>query len=74
MQTRDLLIAAIKRAGSEEKLGKAIGYTQHAIWRAKKRGTVTPEMAKRLDDWSNGFISKHDLCPGIFGPAPEQAA
>ncbi len=67
----DLLITAIKKAGSEEKLGKEIGFSQHAIWRAKKRGQVSPLMAAKIDDWSGGFISKHDLRPDIFGERPK---
>jgi DNA-binding transcriptional regulator YdaS (Cro superfamily) len=69
MNTRDLLTSAVKRAGSEEKLGKALGYTQHAIWRARRVGRVSPEMASKIHDWSGGFISKHDLRPDLFGPA-----
>ena len=72
MNTRDLLTSAVKRAGSEEKLGKALGYTQHAIWRARRVGRVSPEMALKIHEWSGGFISKHDLRPDMFGNAPSQ--
>lgn len=60
------------RAGSEEKLGKALGYSQHAIWQARKKGRVSPEMAGKIHDWSGGFISRHDLRPDVFGPAPSK--
>lgn len=73
MTTRDLLAAAIMRAGSEEKLGKALGYSQHAIWKAKKVGRVSAEMAAKLDQWSGGLISKHDLRPDLY-PREETAA
>ena len=65
-----LIIAAIKRAGSEKKLGEQIGFSQHAIWHAKKEGRCSPRMAAALDEWSGGFISRHELCPAIFGPPP----
>lgn len=69
----EALSRAIKRAGSEEKLGKAIGYSQHAIWKAKKRGRVTAEMARAIGDWSENAIAPHDLRPDIF-PVPAAAA
>jgi len=76
VMTQQLIIAAIHRAGSEQKLGKALGFSQHAIWHAKKKGRVSPLMAMRLHDWSGGFISRHALRPDIFGaePSSERAA
>jgi DNA-binding transcriptional regulator YdaS (Cro superfamily) len=76
MEVRDLIETAIKQAGSEAKLGKATGYSQHAIWRAKKKGTVTPEMAVAIQRATNGSIPASQLRPDIFGsddpiePAP----
>ena len=71
MQVRDLIEAAIKKAGSETKLGQATGYSQHAIWRAKQVGRVSPEMAKRIDEWTAGEIPKSSLRPDIW---PEKVA
>lgn len=61
-----LIEAAITIAGSEEKLGKAIGYSQNAIWHAKRRGRVTAEMAIGIERATNGAIPKHRLRPDLF--------
>lgn len=75
MDARQALATAIDRVGSQRALGEALGgYTQNAIHQAQKVGRVSPAMARRLDEWSNGEFSKHDLRPDIFGPAPEGAA
>lgn len=62
----ELIEEAIKIAGSEVKLGKAAGYSQNAIWHAKRRGHVTAEMAIAIDVATNGAVSRHRLRPDIF--------
>jgi hypothetical protein len=64
MQVREHIEQAIQSAGSEAKLGEATGYSQHAIWRAKHRGSVTPEMALRFH--RAGFISASKLRPDLW--------
>ena len=71
MQVRALIEKAIGKAGSEAKLGKATGYTQNAIWQAKRRGKVTPEMAIKIDEATEGDVSKEQLRPDIFVPERE---
>jgi len=66
MQVRDLIQAAIKKAGSQAKLGKAIGKTQNAVFQAKKRGTVTAEMAVAIERATEGEITKEQLRPDLF--------
>jgi DNA-binding transcriptional regulator YdaS (Cro superfamily) len=66
-RTRNLLIRAIAFAGSEAKLGRAIGRSQNAVWQAKRRGSVTAEMALAIDVATAGQISKSDLRPDLFG-------
>lgn len=68
MGTSDLLETAIQEAGSEAKLGRATGYSQHAIWRAKKKGRVSPKMALAIHRFTNGTVPASKLCPEIFSP------
>lgn len=75
MSVRDHLVKAIEDAGSEAKLGEASGYSQHAIWRAKKKGSVTPEMALAIQRATNGRVTARSLCPSVFlveVPSPER--
>jgi len=67
METREHIQEAIRLAGSEAKLGKATGYSQHAIWKAKRRGSVTPEMALAIERAVG--VRKEILRPDIFGAA-----
>ena len=66
MQVRDLLKEAIRKAGSQAKLGKAIGKTQNAIHQALKRGSVTAEMAVSIERATEGEIRKEQLRPDLF--------
>jgi hypothetical protein len=66
MDVRDLLTRAVSLAGSEAKLGKATGYSQHGIWMARKKGRVSPKMAVAIERAVG--IPKSALCPDIFPP------
>ena len=74
MTASELLEAAIDRAGSQGKLGKAIGVTQNAIWAAKRAGRVTPEMAKAIDDWSEGEFPRWKFRPDLWEEPAHQGA
>lgn len=65
-----LLEAAITIAGSEAKLGALAGYSQNAIWYAKRNGRVSAELAAAIDRATNSAIGKHQLRPDIY-PAPQ---
>lgn len=68
-----LLEAAIKELGSEAKLGAATGYSQNAIWSAKRAGKVTPEMALAIDKATMGVVPRWKLRPDMWSkPAPLQ--
>ena len=66
MMVRDHIEAAISYAGSEAKLGKATGYSQHAIWRAKERGRVSPEMALKIHRATRGLVPASALRPDLW--------
>lgn len=48
-------------------LARAIGYSQHAVWHAMKRGQVSPRMALAIHKATKGKIRKDELRPDIFG-------
>lgn len=70
MTVQDELSRAVSLAGSEAKLGKATGYSQHAIWLARKRGSVTPKMAVAIERAVG--VPKSGLCPEIFDDAQHE--
>jgi DNA-binding transcriptional regulator YdaS (Cro superfamily) len=72
-----LVAEAIALAGSEEKLAKITGYSQNAIWHAKRRGRVTAEMATAIAAATDDQVPRHKLRPDLFtpgAPAPTSAA
>lgn len=67
MTVRDLIETAINEFKSEAKLGKAAGgFSQNAIWQAKKRGSVSPELALGIHRATNGKISASALRPDLW--------
>lgn len=63
MKPRKLFKKIITEYGSEAKLAVAIGYTQNAVHQAKRRGTVTMEMASLIEQVSEGKYDRFALCP-----------
>jgi len=48
--------------------GTTIGYLRKALCVQQRFGGV---LARRLDEASNGVVSRHALRPDIFGPLPQ---
>jgi hypothetical protein len=64
---RGLIAEAIALCGgSEKKLGKAIGYSQNAVWSAKVKGLVSPKMATQIDVATGGRLPRSMFRPDIF--------
>lgn len=64
---------AIERAGTEARLGVAIGFSQVAVNKAK-HGRASPEMAMAIHQWSNGEIPARSLRPDLPWPALQPEA
>lgn len=64
MTPREAFTAAVKKAGNERQLAFRTGYSQHAIWHARKRGKPTAEMCIRIERATG--IAAALLRPDIF--------
>jgi DNA-binding transcriptional regulator YdaS (Cro superfamily) len=80
MTVRALIEKAIGLAESEAKLGKAAGgFSQNAIWQAKRRGRVSPELALGIHKATQGRVSASELRPDLWAspkdvPSPQPSA
>lgn len=64
MTPAEAFTAAVEKAGNESKLAQRTGYSQHAIWHARKRGKPTAEMCLRIERATG--IPAAALRPDIF--------
>ena len=62
----DLFRKAIQLAGSETRLAKAIGFSQHAVWHARRKGKPSAEMAAAIDRFTEGKVSRRELRPDLW--------
>lgn len=66
---------AVTSLGSQAKLAAAAGCSQQLISQLLNGEVgITAETALKIHAATNGEVSKHDLRPDIFGPAPESEA
>lgn len=66
------LEAAIKAVGTQQALAEAIGIRSASISEWKARGSVPAERVLAVEAATG--VSRHDLRPDVFGPAPEGKA
>lgn len=61
---------AIDKAGGVSKLADAIGLKPNVVsnWRLRKQ--VPAERCVAIEDATGGQVTRHDLRPDVFGPAP----
>ena len=57
---------AIRIAGSQCKLAAATGYSQVAINKAKRRGSVSPAMALAVHRFTSGVVPASALRPDLW--------
>ena len=57
---------AIRIAGSQCKLAAATGYSQVAIAKARRRGTVSPAMALAVHRFTGGAVPASALRPDLW--------
>lgn len=55
------------QAAYARRAGTTIGYLRKALSKGQK---FDGALARRLDEESRGSVSRHDLRPDVFGPAP----
>ena len=60
------LECAIRIAGSESKLAEATGFSQVAINKAKRRGSVSPAMALAVHRFTGGAVPASTLRPDLW--------
>ena len=66
MDTAAAFTRAIRLAGSEAKLAAAIGCSQVAINKARRRGSVSPQMALAVHRFSSGAVPASALRPDLW--------
>jgi DNA-binding transcriptional regulator YdaS (Cro superfamily) len=71
MDAQTPLEKAINHCGSQAELGRRIGRSQQnvAYW---LRAKVPAEVVPAIEDATEGKVSRHELRPDVFGPAPEE--
>lgn len=58
-----------KQADYAKRAGTSIGYLRKAMSKGQR---FDGALARRLDEESGGVVSRHDLRPDVFGPAPKK--
>lgn len=66
---------AIYHCGGRQRLAEAAGVSVQAIsfWVSGER-QISPLYANKIHDATKGAVSRHELRPDVFGPAPESKA
>lgn len=74
--TIEAVQTAIEITGSKAALARAVGVTHPAVVRWVK-GLSRPspiQTCERIEKATGGAVTRHELRPDVFGPAPEQQA
>jgi DNA-binding transcriptional regulator YdaS (Cro superfamily) len=58
---------AIEYCGGLAALARAIGTNAQIVYMWRRRGSVPPKYAIAIERLSGGSITRHELCPKVFG-------
>jgi len=70
----DPLNKAIKTAGGVSKLAASIGVAQNVVSNWRARAQVPANRCADIERATYGAVTRHDLRPDVFSPAPEPPA
>lgn len=71
----EALQKAVELVGGQSSLAKAIGVKQQHVWNWLNRdGKPAAEHVLGIEAATNGAVTRYDLRPDVFGPAPTTAA
>ena len=62
---------AISITGSQSELARRIGVRQGTLWKWLRKGVAPAEHIVAIERATNGKISRYELRPDVFGPAPD---
>jgi DNA-binding transcriptional regulator YdaS (Cro superfamily) len=62
----ELILHAAALLGGETKLAKACGISQNAIWQAKTRGRISPELAIGIHWATDQRVPANELRPDLW--------
>ncbi len=66
---------AVEIVGGQTALAKSLGKRQSLIWSwLQKDGVVPAEHCLPIETATQGRVTRHDLRPDIFGPAPQASS
>lgn len=65
---------AIEIAGSQSALARLIGdgVKQQTVWHWLSTGKVAPEYCRAIERVTDGQVTRYELSPVVFGPAPRE--
>lgn len=67
-----LIQAAVEAIGSQGAMAKAIGVTQPLVWQwCNGKRPVAAHHCVAIENATGGRITRYDLRPDVFGPAPQ---
>jgi DNA-binding transcriptional regulator YdaS (Cro superfamily) len=71
----DHLSRAIELAGGQSALAKAVGVKQQNVWSwVNRTGKCPPEHVLAVEAATEGAVTRYQLRPDIYGPAPSDTA
>jgi len=61
---------AVSLSGSQSELARRIGVRQGTLWKWIRKGIVPAEYAISIESAVKGKVTRYQLRPDVFGPAP----
>lgn len=63
---------AIRLAGTQTALGALVGLTPQAVQKWAAQGWVPHPHCRKLEEHFKGAVTRYELNPDVFGPAPSK--
>ncbi len=70
MEQNTAILRAVQTLGSQQRLAEALGVYQSFVSKMARTGRVPAERCLAIEMATNGAVTRYELRPDVFGPAP----
>lgn len=65
---------AVDHVGGQNALARVLGLKQAHVWNWLNRDREVPaEHCRKIEQATGGLVTRYELRPDVFGPAPEES-
>lgn len=70
---QEIIDRAFEEAGGAAVIARELGMSIQRVWNWRTREQIPAEFAIAVEKLTHGSVTRYEIAPNVFGPAPRKA-